>query len=145
MSIRKGPLERDIQRDVMATLGRMTDVVVNRNNVGTAVFETDDGRRASVAYGVGGKGAPDLLVEVRVHIGAVGLWLACWMETKTDVGSLSQDQRAWHAAAGRRGRPVFVVHSVQEALDAVETMHTLATRAVGAVVAVGAARDERAA
>lgn len=117
MSIRKGPLERDIQRDVMAALGRMAGVVVNRNNVGVAVFETDDGRRASVAYGVGGKGAPDLLVEVRVGGEDSAAWLAVWMETKTDVGALSKDQQAWHEAARRRGRHVYVVRTVTEALD----------------------------
>lgn len=139
MSQRKGPLERDIQRDVMNTLGRMTGVVVHRNSVGVARYETGDGKQASVAYGVGGKGAPDLVVEVKV--GGVegvagmrsglsyadgGVWLACWMETKTDVGSLSKDQRAWHEAAGRRGRHVFVVRTVDEALSAIEAMHALA-------------------
>lgn len=123
MSQRKGPLERDIQRDVMAALGRLNGAVVSRNNVGIARYETDDGRRASVAYGVGGKGAPDLLVEVKV---AEGLWAAAWIETKTDVGSLSADQRQWHEAARKRGRSVFVVRTVEQALDAVESVLTLA-------------------
>jgi hypothetical protein len=42
-----------------------------------------------------------------------------WCETKTPVGSLSDEQKNWHAEARKRGHRVAVVRSVSEAVEAV--------------------------
>ncbi len=118
---RESAREADLQRDIMVALGALDGVVVSRNNVGTALYGG-----ARVEYGVGGKGAPDLLVEVRVDLGPMGrpsftgfVWVALWLEVKTDTGALSKDQVRWHAAARSLGRHVAVVRSVEEARRAV--------------------------
>ena len=116
---RESVLEADLQRDIMVALGAEDGVVVSRNNVGTATYRTG----ARVEYGVGGKGAPDLLVEVRVDLGRPSFtgfaWVALWLEVKTETGALSKDQVRWHAAARSLGRHVAVVRSVEEARRAV--------------------------
>lgn len=115
---RESALEADLQRDIMVALGAEDGVVISRNNVGTATYNG-----ARVEYGVGGKGAPDLLVEVRVALGRPSftgfVWVALWLEVKTDAGALSKDQVRWHAAARSLGRHVAVVRSVEEARRAV--------------------------
>ena len=115
---RESVLEADLQRDIMAALGALDGVVVSRNNVGVAQYGG-----ARVEYGVGGKGAPDLLVEVRVDLGRPSFtgfaWVALWLEVKTETGALSKDQVRWHAAARSLGRHVAVVRSVEEARRAV--------------------------
>lgn len=105
--------EATIQRAIMAAIGAMPGVVVHRNNVGTA---THGGAR--VEYGVGGKGAPDLLVEVLCG----DLWRVLWIEVKTPEGTVEPHQRAWHEAARRMGRPCVVARSVEDACRAVETV-----------------------
>lgn len=102
--------ESELQREIIAALGALPGVVCWRNNVGVAA----QGER-SVAYGVGGKGAPDLLCEVQRG----QWWTAVWLEVKTPDGRLRPEQRAWHDAARRAGRHVHVVRSVQDALDVV--------------------------
>jgi len=102
--------EAELQREIIAALGALPGVVCWRNNVGVAA----QGER-SVAYGVGGKGAPDLLCEVQRG----SWWTAVWLEVKTADGRLRPEQRAWHEAARRAGRHVHVVRSVQDALDVV--------------------------
>lgn len=110
--------EAELQRDIMAALGALDGLVVSRNNVGVATYGG-----ARVEYGVGGKGAPDLLVEVRVDHPRVNfagfVWVALWLEVKTDEGALSKDQVRWHAAAASMGRHVAVVRSVDDARRAV--------------------------
>ncbi len=71
---------------------------------------------ARVEYGVGGRGAPDLLCEIVRD----GLWIAVWMEVKTDEGVLSKDQQEWHAAARKMHRNVCVVRSIAQALAVVD-------------------------
>lgn len=102
--------EAELQREIFVALGALPGVVAWRNNVGVAA----QGER-SVAYGVGGKGAPDLLVEVQRG----AWWVAVWLEVKTETGRVRPEQRAWHDAARRAGRHVFVVRSVADALDVV--------------------------
>ena len=104
-------LESKLQHDIFAALGALPGVVCWRNNVGVA----SQGER-SVAYGVGGKGAPDLLVEVQRG----SWWVAVWLEVKTETGRVRPEQKAWHDAARRMGRHVFVVRSVQDAVEVVE-------------------------
>ena len=109
-----GP-EKTIQTEIMHALGKRRDCVVHRNNVGTALHTDQRGVTRRVAYGVGGTGAPDLLVEVC----ADGLWLAVWLEVKAPDGQLRPEQAVWHEAARGRRRHVYVVRSVAEALAAV--------------------------
>lgn len=122
--------ERRVQVEVMAAIGALPWAVVHRNNVGRANhFDVGTGRVDRVAYGVGGVGAPDLLVEVQT----AGGWLACWLEVKAPGGEPSVDQRRWHEAARSRGRHVYVVRSASDALAAVEDVRARAatTRRAG--------------
>ena len=123
-SARSNP-EAILQAQIMKALGCLPGVVTWRNAVGTAVYEGG----ARVEYGVGGKGAPDLLCEVFHHGSAVALWL----EVKTPDGAIEEHQRRWHTAARHGvqrpdglivggGRNVAVVRSVESAVLAVETV-----------------------
>lgn len=114
--------EKRVQTAVIAALGAREGVVVWRNNVGSTEHVGSDGRSQRVTYGVGGRGAPDLLVEVQTPRGA---WLAVWLEVKAPSGRLRPEQEAWHAAARARGRHVYVVRSVDEALRAVDEVRGL--------------------
>lgn len=122
-TLRSNP-ETILQAQIMRALGQMRGVVVWRNAVGTAVYEGG----ARVEYGVGGKGAPDLLCEVLYH----GSSLALWLEVKTPEGVVEEHQKRWHTAARHGvqrpdglivggGRNVAVVRSVEDAVRAVET------------------------
>lgn len=102
--------ESALQREIFAAIGALPGVVAWRNNVGVA-----SQGETRVAYGVGGKGAPDLLVEVQRG----SWWVAVWLEVKTPEGRVRPEQRAWHDAARRAGRHVHVVRSVEDALDVV--------------------------
>ena len=104
--------EAILQREIEVAVGALDGVVCSRNNVGMAVHHGG----ARVEYGVGGRGAPDLLCEVRTPIGT---WAAVWLEVKTASGSLEKHQQQWHAAAQRMGRHVFVVRSGDDALSVV--------------------------
>lgn len=125
MKTRRSNPETMLQSRIMATLGRMDGVTIWRNAVGTAVYEGG----ARVEYGVGGPGAPDLMMEVTHYNFPVALWL----EVKTPGGHVDARQRKWHTAArhgvitpsGRTvggGRNVAVVRSVDDAVLAVETV-----------------------
>lgn len=114
-TLRSNP-ETILQAQIMRALGQMQGVVVWRNAVGTAVYEGG----ARVEYGVGGKGAPDLLLEV-LHP-PTGHWLAVWIEIKTPGGDVRPDQKVWHAAARRItklspvARNVGIARSIADAL-----------------------------
>ncbi len=111
-SVRGNP-ETILQGKIMDALGLLPGVRVWRNAIGTAVYEGG----ARVEYGVGGVGAPDLLVEV-LHP-PTGHWLAVWIEVKTPVGAIRPDQKVWHAAARRFHRNVANVRSIADALAVV--------------------------
>lgn len=100
----------DLERGCMAALGCLPGVVVHRNAVMRVRLPS-----GGVAWtGLGGEGAPDLLVEVQ---GPDGAFVAVWLECKSgDSARLSKAQRAWHAAAARMGRHVYVARSVEHAL-----------------------------
>jgi hypothetical protein len=127
----RGNPETILQGRIMAALGVLPGCIVWRNSVGTAVYESG----ARVEYGVGGKGAPDLLCEV-THGGCS---IAVWLEVKTPDGAIEPHQRVWHSAARRTGRCVAVVRSVADALAVVAEVQTLG-RVVGVweVVALAA-------
>lgn len=109
--VQRGNPETILQAEIMVALGQIPGVTVWRNNIGVAVYDSG----ARVEYGVGGKGAPDLLCEVAYLHTTVALWL----EVKTSVGVVEEHQRRWHAAARRGGRLVAVVRSVADAKQAV--------------------------
>lgn len=58
-----------------------------------------------------GAGVPDLLVWAFGRL----VFLECKIPKG---GRLTEAQKTWHAAARERGVPVYVVHSLEEALDA---------------------------
>lgn len=104
--------EKRIMREIMEAIGSMDGVCVHRNNCGTAMFNG-----ARVEYGVGGKGAPDLVCEVK-HCG--GFWRVLWMEVKTPDGVIEPHQTKWHAVARSQGRPVVIVRCIDDAAEAIE-------------------------
>ena len=110
---RKAQEETILRRQIEAAIGALPGVFVHRNEVGTAVQPSG----ARVAYGVGGPGAPDLLVEVIANITRLAVVL--WIEVKTPSGVIEPHQRQWHDAARRTGRNIAVVRTVEEAVDAV--------------------------
>lgn len=132
-TLRSNP-ETLLQARIIATLGALPYVRVHRNNVGVAVY--DGGAR--VEYGVGGKGAPDLLVEVRHR----DLWVATWLEIKTPDGTVDPDQRKWHTAARHGvtlpsghvvggGRNVAVVRSEADAVAVVDEVAAFGSVGLG--------------
>ena len=106
----------DLERAVMAALGSLPGVVVHRNDVREVLDSRTGGRPMT---GLGGKGAPDLLVEV---VTAYGLTCAVWLECKAGDGAkLNPHQRKWHSAATMLGRHAYVVRSVEHARAIVES------------------------
>lgn len=110
---RRDPAEARLQRAIMVDLGALEGVVVHRNNVGTATYGG-----ARVEYGVGGKGAPDLIVEV---MAPSGLWACVWIEVKMPAGRVEPHQVQWHMAARTLNRHAYVVRSVEHAQQIVES------------------------
>ena len=104
--------EAALMREIQAAIGSMDGVIVHRNNVGVAMFNG-----ARVEYGVGGKGAPDLVCEVRAHD---GFWRVLWIEVKMPDGVVEAHQTRWHAAARRQGRAVIIARHVDDVFEAIE-------------------------
>lgn len=109
-----------MQGRVMLELGALHYVVVNRNNVGVAKYDDEHGKVHRVKYGTGGNGAPDLLFEVLYEGGPVPVWVALWIEMKTETGKLKPEQATWHAAAAKMHRNAVVARSVEQARYFVE-------------------------
>lgn len=99
---------------VERALVRVSRVAVERNAVIGAIARSG----AHVLTGIGGKGAPDLYVEVPTPS---GVRAALWMECKSGEGELTDDQARWHTRASAMGRHVFVIRSVEHALAIVES------------------------
>lgn len=99
--------EGQIQDAIRLELGREPDLVLWRNNVGVAEQRTRDGRHRRVAYGVGGKGAADLLGIFRGRFVAV--------EIKTPTGRQSPEQLTFARLVESRGATYVVLRSVEDA------------------------------
>lgn len=107
--VKGASLEHEIAREFGAREG----VVLWRNQVAKATLRSG----AQMLTGIGGKGAPDFLIEVRDH---AGRWLALWVESKCgDAARLSREQRDWHEAASAMGRHVVLARSLRDVSDAV--------------------------
>ena len=103
-----------LEREIEVALGAREGVVVHRNMVAHATLKSG----AQVLTGLGGKGAPDFLLEVR---DPRGRWVCVWVESKNgDHAKLSKEQREWHAAAALLGRHVVLARSIHDAVGAVE-------------------------
>lgn len=103
-----------LERAIMETFGALPDVVVYRNVVAHAALRSG----AQILTGIGGKGAPDFLFEVRDR---AGRWCALWVESKCgEHARLSPEQRAWHDAARRLGRHVVLARSADDVARAIE-------------------------
>jgi hypothetical protein len=110
-SVRKGA---SLEREIEVALGARAGVVVHRNMVAHATLKSG----AQVLTGIGGKGAPDFMIEVR---DPRGRWVCVWVESKNgDHAKLSRDQRDWHAAAALLGRHVVLARSIHDVVGAVE-------------------------
>ena len=82
----------------------------------------DDIVRALVYAGcrvqrISAKGVPDLLVGTPSHTGHDGLGAIVLLEVKTAKGKLTDDQKVFFDVW--QGYPVYVVHSVDDALKVV--------------------------
>ena len=98
--------EAEIQDRVRLELGdptRYPELVLWRNNVGQMIDK--DGRR--VVFGVGGKGAADL----------IGMWAGRFvaLELKTDKGKQTDEQRKFEQLVLARGGVYAVLRSVEDA------------------------------
>lgn len=102
-----------LERAIMLAFGAANGVIVHRNAVTHATLRSG----AQILTGIGGKGAPDLLLEVR---SLAGSWCALWVECKCgERARLSKEQRAWHEAASGMGRHVLLARSVEDVWGAV--------------------------
>jgi len=103
-----------LEREIEVTFGARAGVVVHRNMVAHATLKSG----AQVLTGVGGKGAPDFMIEVR---DPRGRWVCVWVESKCgDHAKLSKEQREWHDAAHKLGRHVVLARSIHDVVGAVE-------------------------
>ena len=104
-----------LEREIEIVLGALDGVIVWRNVVAKVMLRSG----AQILSGIGGKGAPDFVVEVQSR----GGWRILWVESKCgDHAKLSKEQREWHEAAHKLGRHVVLARSVQEVVHAVEHM-----------------------
>lgn len=110
--------EAQIQRAILLAIGAIPGLIVLRNSVGVARYTGDDGRTATVRYGLG-VGSPDL---VCLHAGrCFGLEVKRPGERPTP--EQVQCHAAWERVAGVR---TWVVTSVDEAKSAVTEAITCA-------------------
>jgi hypothetical protein len=98
--------ELEIQDAIRLELGNPTkypELWLARNNVGQMIDK--DGRR--VVFGVGGKGAADL----------IGIWNGRFvaLEIKTPIGRQTPEQKLFQALVERKGGVYAVLRSVDEA------------------------------
>lgn len=102
-----------LEVSIQKALGALPGVAILRNAVISVTTQT--GR--TLLTGIGGVGAPDLHVEVRTPS---GVFASVWMECKAGGSRKRPAQAAWHEAARRLGRHVYVVRTVEEAVRIVE-------------------------
>ena len=96
--------------------GTRPGLIIERNPIIDATTRSG----AHVLTGIGGKGAPDLYLEVAAP---GGVRCALWVECKAGMGELNPDQRLFHARARRQQRLVILARSVDDvtrALDLIE-------------------------
>lgn len=104
--------ESQIQDAVRLALGKVTDVVMFRNNVGVA--QHWNGREVeAVRYGLA-NGSADLVGVLAPS----GRWVA--LEVKAPKGRTTDEQDRWLALVRKMGGFACVVHSVDEALAALD-------------------------
>lgn len=109
-SVRKGA---SLEREIEVALGALPGVIVWRNVVAKVMLRSG----AQILSGIGGKGAPDFVVEVQGPRG----WRILWVESKCgEFAKLSKEQREWHAAAALLGRHVVLARSIHDVVGAVE-------------------------
>lgn len=134
---RERTTEAEVERDVLVALGRLPDVLICKNEVGTGMTgDLKHALRAALApfgpiavqaalaactrhhitYGLG-VGSPDLVGSVR---SARGHAIPVGIELKAPDGVVQEHQERWHRAARLRGLHVSVVRSADEALAAVQ-------------------------
>lgn len=108
----------DVTQPLRNALGRMKNGRILRMNNGAA--KTPDGRK--IVFGV--SGYPDLggLISLSApcascgHVPApVGRWAG--IETKTDVGRLNDDQKAFHAMVRKYNGLIEVARTVEEGIE----------------------------
>lgn len=95
--------ESQLQDAIRLALGREPDLVLWRNNCGSAVMR--NGFR--VTFGIGNPGGADLIGIYRGRFVAI--------EIKTPIGRQSPEQRAFQSLVERKGGIYVVLRSVEDA------------------------------
>lgn len=108
--------ESAIQNQIRIVLGRLPDVRMFRNNVGTANI-----KGAYVRYGLC-KGSADLIGWIKLEPPVVPFRVARFMslEIKTEDGRVRPEQAQWLKLVREWGGFAAVVRSPEDALAAVE-------------------------
>ena len=96
--------EKDLQREIIATLKRFPSIYWIRNNSISGKFIGRDGKIGWLNNSK--KGSPDLVLCKN------GLWLG--IECKSTDGRVSPDQRQAEKDIERAGGKYFVVRTIQE-------------------------------
>lgn len=135
-------VETDIVHEILAELARVPGVRVARNNVGTI----EDVRGIPVTFGLG-EGSPDL-VGILTFGGVESTYpelaelapisLAFGIEVKQPKRYATRQQKAWHLVAKRRGMPVGLARSKEDARAFVEDLRVqirARLRAIGGALA----------
>lgn len=107
--------ESRLQSAIFDRYGSAPGVTLFRNNIGVArFFDENTGKESMVSYGVGGPGAPDLLVLLDVVLAGRCVTLPVWVETKAPLGRTRPNQTKWHAAAKANGWHCYFVRSLEQ-------------------------------
>lgn len=105
MTRQNQPSEGRIQDEIRLALGREPDLILFRNNVSTAMMPNGQ----YVAFGVGGKGASDLVGAFRGR--------AVFVEVKRPGQSLRPEQVTFRRLVESKGCIYVVLHSAEEAVQ----------------------------
>ena len=95
--------ESVLQDQIRLALGRVTGLVLWRNNIGTA-----ERHGYTIRFGVGGPGGADLIGIYR------GKFLG--VEIKTPTGKQTPEQRTFQELVTKLGGEYLILRSVEEAL-----------------------------
>lgn len=139
---KRKPKEIDVQAAIVSAVGRLPGVRVVRNNVGTI----EDSRGIPVTFGLG-EGSPDLVgvitlggpesaIRELAHLEPIAL--AFGIEVKQPGRYATRTQRGWHHVARRRGMPVGVARSPDDAVAFVTELLVEHRARLGALVGGGA-------
>ena len=111
-------LENKVQRDIALAIGAEEDLMLLRNNNGTAIHTNENtGKQYRVKYGLG-TGSADLVGILFDEFTGLGVWFC--IECKRPGEELTTKQKEVRQAWEAFGALVYECHSADEALHALE-------------------------